>query len=380
MGRPSRIMLRHGLTSRSPRLAEFLLLVSLALSALLVLLSGCGTPAFGGSAAVGNQAPSVRSVPVQLAQAPAITTTVRSARRRLYPFASSNVGLMQPVVDAQGHVWVGEMHVNRLGSLDAKTGTVTNRVPPGGRYGIMATAVDAQGGVWFAELYANYLGRFDSRQQTFRLFPLGTWRGSPLGPQSVQVDRRGMLWFTAAEARAIGRLDPETGTIHLWPVPSTPSALTLTPTGRVWVGLAGALGSLDPTTNQLILYRLPNSETQVFELATDRAGRLWFTEVLPGTLGLFDPTTGTLTELPVPAFAGRSAVLFALVIDRAGMIWFVDGGAGTLVCYAPARSSLTFIQLSLPASAPFGLTLDASGKLWFTAGGSSANSIGEMTP
>jgi virginiamycin B lyase len=178
----------------------------------------------------------------------------------------------------------------------------------------------------------------------------------------------------------LGSWIPGLRAIRLWPVPSAPSTLTLTPTGQVWFGLGSALGTLDPATGQISLYRLPNPQAQVFSMATDSVGRLWFTEVLPGKLGLLDPTTSTLTELPVPALSGRSPALFALVIDHQEQIWFVDGGAGTLVRYAPEKHALTFFQLFLPGSAPFGLTLDPAGTLWFTAGGSSANYLGEMAP
>ncbi len=363
------------------RSAAFLVAL-FALGSLLVLCIGCSSPGTSTSAlpARVTQAQSVRQVPVHFAPAPTISMTVRTAQRHLYTFATSNVGLMQPAVDAQGNVWVGEMHVNRLGSLNSQTGAVTNWAPPDGRYGIMATTVDAQGDAWFAELYANYIGRFDTRQQSFHLFPLGTWQGSPLGPQDLHFDGRGLLWFTAAGAGVLGRLDPRTGAIRLWPVSSSPSTLTVTPTGRVWFGVGGGIGNLDPLTGQISLYRLPNPQTQVFSMATDSAGRLWFTEALPGKLGMLDPTTSTLTELPVPALSGSSPALYALVIDHTGNIWFVDVGANTLVRYAPGKRSFTFFQLSLPSSAPFGLTLDPAGTLWFTAGGSSANYIGEMTP
>ena len=364
-----------------------LALALLALCSSLVLLSSCGTPDTSKSTV--TQAPSLRQVQVHLAPAPPISTTVRVAQRHLYTFATSNVGLMEPAVDAQGNVWVGEMNANHLGRLNSRTGVVTSWTPPGAQYGIMTTTVDTQGDAWFAEQNANYIGRFDPRQQTFRIFPLGTWKGSPLGPQDLQFDGRGLLWFTAEAGGAIGRLDPKTGAIHIWPIPSLtaenpsyPYSLTVTPNGQVWFGdyAGGAIGSLDPQTGQITLYYLPNPQTQVFSMATDTTGRLWFTEVLPGKLGMFDPATGTLTELPVPAISGGPPALYELVIDRQDAIWFVDVGADTLVRYAPGKQTLTFFQLSLPASAPFGLTLDPAGKLWFTAGGSSANYVGEMAP
>lgn len=388
---PRRTTIPEGQAPRQQRSPALLVLALFTLSSLLVLLSSCGAPGTSNSAVTASvaQAQSLRQGRVHLAPAPAISTTVRVAQRHLYIFSQSNVGLMQPAVDAQGNVWVGEMHANRLGRLNSQTGVVTSWEPPGAQYGIMTTAVDAQGYAWFAEQNANYIGRFDPRQQTFRLFPLGTWKGNPLGPQDLYFDGRGFLWFTAEAGGVIGRLDPGTGAIRVWPVPSPapeipsyPYSLTVTPNGRVWFGdfAGGVIGTLDPLTGQITLYDLPNPQVQVFSMATDTTGRLWFTEVLPGKLGMFDPTTGTLTELPVPAISGGPPALYELVIDHQDRIWFVDVGADMLVCYAPGRHSLTFFQLSLPSSAPFGLTLDPAGKLWFTAGGSSANYVGEMAP
>ena len=379
-----------GQAKRQQRSAAFLMQALLALGSLLVLASGCDTGTRNSAVtAPVAQAQFIRQVQVHLAPAPTISTTVRTAQSHLYTFSTSNVGLMQPAVDAQGNVWAGEMNVNRLGRLNSKTGVVTSWTPPDGQYGIMTTTVDAQGDVWFAEQYANYIGRFDKRQQAFHIFPLGTWKGSPLGPQDLHFDGRGLLWFTAEAGGAIGRLDPRTGAIRLWPVPSpapaipsSPYSLTVTPNGLVWFGefAGGAIGALDPQTGQITFYRLPNPQAQVFSLATDTTGRLWFTEVLPGKLGMFDPVTGTLTELPVPALWGKPPALYQLLLDHQGNIWFVDVGADALVRYAPEKHTMTFSQLSLPGSAPFGLTLDPAGTLWFTVGGSPANYVGKMAP
>src|SRR5258707_9899750 len=277
---------------------------------LLILLLGIVTIfALSNGAATVKQRANI----AQLGTPPATTTSgtptpparvlVRTAQKRLYPFPSSNVGLMQPAVDAQGNVWVGEMYANRLARLDSHTGVVASWEAPNGKNGIMTTAIDAQGNAWFVEQGANYIGRFDPVRQTFRIFPLGTVQGRIMGPQALQFDARGFLWFTAAVGGRIGRLDPATGAIQTWPVPppgvgipSAPFSLTVTLDGQVWFGdiTGGAVGHLDPVTGHVTLYRLADPQATIFSMAHDAKGRIWFTEIAPGRLGMIDSTTGTI--------------------------------------------------------------------------------------
>ncbi len=320
--------------------------------------------------------------------APSARVLVRTAQQHLYPFPSSNVGLMQPAVDAQGNLWVGEMYANRLARLDSRTGVVTTWEPPNGKNGLMTTTIDTQGNVWFVEQGANYIGRFDPARQAFRIFPLGTANGHPMGPQDLQFDTSGKLWFTALSAGRIGRLDPTTGALQIWPVPppapkisAFPFSLAVTHDGQVWFGdlTGGAVGHLDPATGRVTLYHLVDPQAQVFSMASDARGRIWFTEIVPGKLGMIDTTTGKVTELPVPTVSGHPAALFGLVVAHNDAVWFVNNGARALVRYVPENATYTFFQLSLPSSAPYGLTLDEASRLWFTAAGPSANAVGEMT-
>src|SRR6266566_2704883 len=130
-----------GQASQPQRSPAFVVLTLFALIASLVLLSGCGTQGSSKStvAVPVTQAQSVQRKQVHRAPAPTFSTAVRIAQRHFYLFAPSNVGLMQPAVDAQGHVCVGEMHANRLGCLNAHTGVVTSWLPPDAQYGIMTT-------------------------------------------------------------------------------------------------------------------------------------------------------------------------------------------------------------------------------------------------
>jgi virginiamycin B lyase len=355
--------------------ALFLLLV-LLLAGGTVLTLASGGAALQQSARAAGTAPPPRTH-VVIGQAQAIVDHV----------ASSNVGLMQPAVDAQGNVWVGEMYANRFARFDSHSETVTTWRPPHANYGLMTTTVDAHGNPWFVEQDANTIVRFDRTTQTFRTFPLGTVHGRPLGPEALQFDAKGFLWFTASVAGRIGRLNPATGRIQAWPVPapapgipSAPYSLTVTPAGQVWFGLlsGGAVGHLDPATGHVTLHRLADPQAQVFAMASDTRGHIWFTEIVPGKLGMIDPSTSKITEIPVPTVLGRPASLYSLVITHSGDVWFANSSANALVRYSPARATYTFYQLSTSYGGLYGLALDSSGQLWFTIDGTAANYIGVM--
>src|SRR2546421_831461 len=363
---------------------------------LVVLLLGLGTVlAFSNiGASLQQQATSTQpaTLPTPVVSATPVSTAkviVRAAQVRLYPFPQTNVGLMQPTVDAHGKVWVGEMFANRLAWLDSHTGVVTTWEPPNGKNGLMSTAIDAHSNIWFVEQGANYIGRFDPVQHIFRIFPLGAVNGRPLGPQDIQFDTMGRLWFTAPAGGRIGRFDPATGTIQTWAVPAphtgiapVPFSLTVTRDTQVWFGYitGGAVGHFDPATGHVTLYHLADTQAQIFSMAHDDRGRIWFSEIIPGRLGMVDSATGRVTGLPVPTLAGHPAALYGLIVAQNGDVWFVNNGANALVRYAPKNASYTFFQLAQASGGLYGLTLDATGTLWFTTSGSSTNAVGNMHP
>jgi virginiamycin B lyase len=279
------------------------------------------------------------------------------------------------------------MYANRLARLDSHTGVVTSWEAPNGKNGIMTTAIDAQGNAWFVEQGANYIGRFDPARQVFRIFPLGSVNGRPMGPQALQFDAAGKLWFTAAVGGRIGQLDPTTGAIRTWTVPapaagihSSPFSLTVTADVQIWFGYltGGAVGHLDPITGHVTLYHLADQQATIFSMAHDARGRIWFTEIVPGRLGMIDSTTGRVTELPVPTVSGHPAALYGVVVAPGGDVWFANNGANALVRYAPTAATYTFFRLSASSGGLYGLALDPAGRLWFTTSGSSTNVIGEM--
>jgi virginiamycin B lyase len=368
---------------RSTSLFLLLLLLGTVVVVLLSLIDVSLQPSAGQARTPLHARPLLISkIPATLAPAPSVTQRLGSPRLYRLP---PNVGLMQPSVDQEGHIWVGEMTANRLARVDSQTRSVTTWQPPDAQSGIMTTTVDSHGQVWFVDQNAQYIGRFDPVRQTFRLFPLLPVHGRQLGPQAIQFDARGQLWFTAPSGGQIGCLNPATGAITLWAVPdsaanvpSIPFSLAVTPASQVWFGMltGGMVGRLDPATGQMTLYHLSDPQANVFSMTSDARGRIWFTELNAGKLGWIDPVTDYVTELLIPGTLGQPIGLYGVVVTTHGDIWVVCNGINALLRYEPASNTLTFFRMTDASSAPYGLARDEASRLWFT----SSNTIGELIP
>jgi len=111
-------------------------------------------------------------------------------------------------------------------------------------------------------------------------------------------------------------------------------------------------------------------------MSSDTKGRLWFTELMSGTLGMIDTATNQVVERAVPTKLGQPAALYTVVTTRENAVWFASNNPSALIRYEPASNTYTFYQVPDPSAAPYGLMLDPTGQLWFT----SISSIGELTP
>lgn len=318
---------------------------------------------------------------------PALPQGVFNAHERIFRLPQQNPGLMNPVADAQGRIWVGEMSENKLAMLDPRTGAVEAWTPPGGQNNIMQTLVDQHGAVWFSEEAANYIGQFDPNTSTFHTYPLGQVKGQGVGPEAMAFDQHGDIWFTEVTGGALGRLDPTSGAIATFPLPPGPGgapaypyALAITQDGMVWFGdlSGGVVGKLDPTSGAVTPLSVGDPKAQIYSMTVGPDGAVWFTELLTDQIGRIDPASGAVTMLTVPATLGNPATLYS-VVTRGADLWFTSTGANALVRYTPAMKQFSFYQLATPTSTPFGLTAGPDRGLWFTADGT-PNYIGYVRP
>lgn len=316
-----------------------------------------------------------------------LPANVNSANAQIIPMPNPTAGLMQPAVDAQGNIWVGEMTANKLARIDPRTGQVTEWTPPNGQHNIMETAIDRYGMIWFTEQLANYIGRFDPTTQTFKVYSLDVAIGPRMAPQDLAFDTSGRLWFTLLGGR-IGRLDPATGAMQSWvaPVPAGtsrayPFSLAVTPDG-VWFGYlsGGAVGRLDPATGATTLMPLKHPQAAIYAMTAGVAGHIWFTEMQPAILGMIDARTSAVTEVAVPKLAGDPSMLYGVVTTPDGVVWFASAGSNAVVRYQAETQAFTFYQLPTSQSIPFGLALGHDSSIWVSGDGATDNYVARITP
>lgn len=93
-------------------------------------------------------------------------------------------------------------------------------------------------------------------------------------------------------------------------------------------------------------------------------GLVWYTAQKRAALGILDPTTGGVTEIPL----GENSRPHGVIQGPMGNAWITDGGLNAIVRYAPDSGIVT--PWPLPAEVGYAnlntATFDNDGTLWFT--------------
>ncbi len=359
---------------------------------LVCILSACGSPYTPTSNAGGPRATSP-------AQSPA-GTPAQAATGTFQEFAlpQTNSGLMRPAIDAQGHLWFGEMSQNYLGSFDPHSGKFWQETPPGGKWGIMGMAVAPDNTIWFAEQYANYIGHYFPKTGQYRTYQLPTIHtpdpsdankilSLPSAPNDVVLDKHGILWFTELNANAIGSLNTATGLMRQYPIPGAkkgqalnPYGITVDPLGTIWFTEASTnrLGRLNPTTGQISSFAPPGVTSTLMELTSDAQGQIWATMFATGLLLRFDPQSARFTIYNAPAFNGNPGGLYGITAATNGDIWVAVTSENILARFNVKEQRFLYYTIPTPGSQPIGLVEGPDQTIWFTE--SASNKIGVLHP
>ncbi len=93
-------------------------------------------------------------------------------------------------------------------------------------------------------------------------------------------------------------------------------------------------------------------------------GPVYYTAQATGKLGILDPATGKVEEVPL----GNNSAPHGVVVGPDGAPWITDGGQNAIVRVDPVTRAVK--RWPLPSTAPNAnlntLTFDRSGRVWFT--------------
>jgi len=192
-------------------------------------------------------------------------------------------------------------------------------------------------------------------------------------------------------AQAIGDLsssvkDPFVTEYDLPSASSLPNAIAVDSSGNVWTVLQNdtSLGMLNPSTGSLEQYRLPGLKTGTglssWGLAVDNTNHMvWFTEEISNAIWSFNWTSQTFSEhlLKTPA-----ALPYQVALDAKGNAWFTEF-SGDKIGVVPTKGAVTEYSIPISPSEPTGIAVDKqSGRVWFnllqTSGASDEFFVGSL--
>jgi len=169
--------------------------------------------------------------------------------------------------------------------------------------------------------------------------------------------------------------------VNEYPLPkgSHPLGITTDQSGNIYVACSGTGTILKASRDNLTwfpyLLPTPNGSSEIWGMAADRKGRIWFTDTLSNAIWCLDPSTGNFTSYTIPT---RHAYPFQLVLDESGTVWFTELYGGAIGRLAPETGLIREFFPPSPSSGPSGLAIDSSGSIWFSE--ALARNIGRFSP
>ena len=248
--------------------------------------------------------------------------------------------------------------------------------------GLMRPAIDHEGRIWFGEMGHNFLAVFDPHTQKFQQITPPRGRSGIMG---VEVASDDTIWFAEQYANYIGHYFPATEHFQTYPLPmltvpdpgdasktltlpSAPNDLALDKHGNIWFTElnADALGYLDTYSGLIRQYPLSIKKSaqmlNPYGIAVDPQGMVWFTESSANHVGRLNPITGQIRYFTME---GSAAPFMEIVSDAHGILWITSFSSGLLLSLNPNTSK--FSSYYAPSmSGLYGIAITLAGQIWVT--------------
>ncbi|MDG6902074.1 MAG: SMP-30/gluconolactonase/LRE family protein [Nitrososphaerota archaeon] len=324
-----------------------------------------------------------------------------------YPIPTARSSPDAVAADRYGNIWFVELTSNKLGELPANRPGIVEFPIPGSVVtlgtttqtlgcGPGAVVAAPSGDIWIACLFSNQIAEFIPAQGTFLSYDLPVFQSAPAG---MVLDGSGNLWFTAADSNMLGkavvsqlRNGTSQGITEFAPMNQTyqfefthptsflgstevisssfrtPSGIALSPSGKLWFTehVDSSFDSYDPAGQSLVKYWTTqthgaNGYSVTFPngIAVDANGSVWIGEHYGNRVAEFLPSSGVMTEYPVPCCTTGIAGVYSVTLAPDGRLWFVEIGGDAIGEMVPAANPLS-LSLKLPSTT---LTMGAGQRL-----------------
>lgn len=158
---------------------------------------------------------------------------------------------------------------------------------------------------------------------------------------------------------------------------ANPYGISVDENGVVWFAEtgSGSIGRYDPITGTLHEFALPQTGSRPFYLTVDKNGTVWVSETQYNQIVMFDSKSSTFRQFPIPT---PGAVPGGITADNSGNIWFTEEISDKIGRLVPSTGNITEFQIPTTDSIPIQVAVDQHGVVWFTE--SKTGKIGGLNP
>jgi streptogramin lyase len=147
--------------------------------------------------------------------------------------------------------------------------------------------------------------------------------------------------------------------------------------GNLWTAenQNSAIAKFNPSSGAITEYPLPTGSSGVAlpdAVTLGNDGNVWFTDQINDVVGSITPS-GTVTEYPLPANANPEK----LTTGSDGNFWITDSNNNIIIKVSPAGTVLASYPVPTKNAGVYGIAAGSDGNLWFTE--SNGNKVGRIT-
>ncbi len=281
------------------------------------------------------------------------------------PSGSGGVGITS---GPDGNLWFADAGANKIGMINPTTHAISEFTVPTANAGLYGITPGPDGNLWFTEWRAGKIGMINPTTDAISEFTVIAGGSSFM--KGITAGPDGNLWF-GVTASKIGMINPTTHAIAEFTLPSFGCCgieggvwgFTSGPNDTVWFmeSTYAHIGMINTTTHVITEFALPSvfvGHSGQWAITTDPDDNLWFTSYGSQYIGEFNPTTLTVSDFAISSYAS------GITLGPDGNLWFTEN-AGTIGRINPTTGALT--EYPVPAGQ---ITTGPDGNLWFTYGSS----------